>query len=224
MIAGQAVDDQIVDDAARRPAGHGVQRPSVGQLADVVGDQALHRLGGARALEVHLAHVADVEHTDGAARGAVLVDDAGRIVDRHPPAAEVDHAGAQTLVRLRQRRLLRCGVGRGWGTRPDGGLRVSGLGRHRADILRETPAEFKAPAPSFSEGASAFDFRRRCRQCAAVVRVRAGFRTGVWGRRSSSVASCRRACSDSDSGSWRMARVASRCSFAARASPSASAT
>ena len=52
--------------------------PAVGELADVVGDQALHGLGGARPAEPDLAHVRDVEEAGGRAHGLVLVEDAGR--------------------------------------------------------------------------------------------------------------------------------------------------
>ena len=55
-------------------------------------------------VEVDHAHVRDVEHAGGAAHGVVLAD-LRAVVDRHVPAAEVDHAGAEFLVQLEERRL-----------------------------------------------------------------------------------------------------------------------
>ena len=47
---------------------------------------------------------------------AVLVEDAGRVLHRHRPAAEVDHLRADAPVRLVKRRLSGCGRrGRGTG-------------------------------------------------------------------------------------------------------------
>ncbi len=91
VVGGDPVDDQIVDDAARRQAGHGVERAAVGEPGDVVGDEALHRLGGARAAEVDLAHVADVEHAHRRARRAVLVEDAAGVLTgiAQPPKSTI---------------------------------------------------------------------------------------------------------------------------------------
>src|SRR4029077_15893978 len=61
VVGGDPVDDQIVHDAAGRQTGHGVERAPVGEAGDVVGDEALHRLGCPRAPKPDLAHVADVE-------------------------------------------------------------------------------------------------------------------------------------------------------------------
>jgi hypothetical protein len=95
VVGLQAVDDQIVDDATRRQAGDGVERAAVFQAPDIIGDQSLDRGGGAGAREVHLAHVADVEHAHRGPGGAVLVQDSGRVRHGHRPAAEVHHLGSQ---------------------------------------------------------------------------------------------------------------------------------
>ena len=57
------------------------------------------------------------------ARGLVLVENARGVVDRHQPAAKVDHLGAQPAVRLAER----CGARFGGG----GGV-------HRGGILAES--------------------------------------------------------------------------------------
>jgi len=51
-----------------------VHGAAVVELADVVCDQPLHRLGRAGAAKMDLAHVAHVEHADCRARGLVLVE------------------------------------------------------------------------------------------------------------------------------------------------------
>jgi hypothetical protein len=51
-------------------------------------------LADARAAQVHGAHVRDVEHARVAAHRVVLLE-LGAVVERHVPAAEVDHARAE---------------------------------------------------------------------------------------------------------------------------------
>ena len=128
-----------------RAAGDGVKRVAVGQLRDVVRDQALDGLGGARPAKVDLTHVADVEDAHGRPGRAVLVDDPRRIAHRHPPAAEVDDLRAGAPVRLVKRRLSGCG-------RRGVGLAVIG-----APILRETPINFKDANLRRRSGPDCFD-------------------------------------------------------------------
>ena len=71
--------------------------PGVLQLVDVVGERVAQEVARAGALEVDDAHVRDVEHPGVAAHRAVLVD-LGAVVDRHVPAAEIDHARAGGAV------------------------------------------------------------------------------------------------------------------------------
>ena len=98
VVARNAVDNQVIDDTAARMAGHGIHGSAITQGAHVIGDQALHGLGGARSAKMDFAHMADVEDAHGAARGLVLLDDAGRVVHRHEPAAKVDQLRTKTLV------------------------------------------------------------------------------------------------------------------------------
>src|SRR5581483_1754875 len=67
--------------------------------------QRLERAGGVPAPELELAHVAHVEAADGGADGAVLLDDPG-VLDRHVPAAEADHPGAEAHVGRVERSAL----------------------------------------------------------------------------------------------------------------------
>ncbi len=58
-----------------------------------------------RAVDGHLAHVADVEDADAVADRGVLLEDAP-VLHRHVPARELDHAGAGFEVGFVQRRAL----------------------------------------------------------------------------------------------------------------------
>ena len=71
----------------------------------IVARDVLHRLEGVAAGDLDLAHVADVEEPRARSDGLMLVDDA-RVFDRHVPAAELDHAGAERTVTRVERSLL----------------------------------------------------------------------------------------------------------------------
>ena len=64
---------------------------------------ALARLQRARAAELDLAHVRDVEQAGGGAHRLVLGDHAG-VLHRHVPAGEVDHPRPELAVGLVERR------------------------------------------------------------------------------------------------------------------------
>ena len=70
---------------------------------EVVREQALEQLVGARALDLELAHVRDVEDAAVRPHGAMLGDDAV-VLDRQFPAGEGDHASAGLDVAVVQRR------------------------------------------------------------------------------------------------------------------------
>ena len=72
--------------------------PGTVQLVDVVGEREAQEVARAGAFEVDDAHVRHVEHAGVAAHRVVLLD-LRAVVDRHVPAAEVDHAGARGAVR-----------------------------------------------------------------------------------------------------------------------------
>ena len=79
----------------------------------VVHGDVLHRFKRLRAGDADVAHVADVEDADAVADREVLLHQAadGGVLDRHVPAVEVDHLGAQ---------LAMNGVQRGFAQRGDG--------------------------------------------------------------------------------------------------------
>ena len=115
MLVVVEVGDQVVDDAAGR----------------VVAAQRVLRLARARSCrrslvsvaltysaapgpdDHRLAEVADVEDADGLADGGVLLDDAGRVLQRHRPAAELGELRAEGDVAVVQGRLLERRVGHG---------------------------------------------------------------------------------------------------------------
>ena len=63
------------------------------EAADVVGEQPQQQRADAGTAQVDRAHVRDVEHARVAPHGVVLLD-LRAVVDRHVPAAEIDHARA----------------------------------------------------------------------------------------------------------------------------------
>src|SRR5262249_43175254 len=116
-LAVDAIHDEIVDDAARRQTSTRVERAAIGELADVVGDDALHGLGRARAAEPDFAHVGDVEDAGGAAHGFVLVENA-RVLHGHRPTPEVDDLRAESGVTTEKRCLFHLVGVRGGGLEP----------------------------------------------------------------------------------------------------------
>ena len=79
--------------------------PGVLQLVDVVRERVAQEIARAGAFEVDDAHVRDVEHAGVAAHRVMLVD-LRAVVDRHVPAAEIDHARARGAVNGVERRFL----------------------------------------------------------------------------------------------------------------------
>jgi hypothetical protein len=75
-----------------------VLRPPGCDLAKVVGQRRLQAIEGVGARDPHGAEVADVERGGPGAAGAVLGQRARRVLDRHVPAAERDHLGAEGAV------------------------------------------------------------------------------------------------------------------------------
>ena len=97
MIVGDLVDQDVVDETAVL-----VEQPGIVRLADLqlrggVGRDVIDQLQRFRPANFDLAHVADVEQAHALAHGVVLIDDAG-VVDRHVPAAEIDHLRAHSAM------------------------------------------------------------------------------------------------------------------------------
>jgi hypothetical protein len=105
------VDDQVVDHAALRVQHARVQGLAGGlQLVDVVGQQAAQEGAHVGALEVDHAHVRHVEHA-GVGTNRIVLFDLGTVVDRHVPAAKVDHLGPKGAVNgIERGRFERHGI------------------------------------------------------------------------------------------------------------------
>jgi hypothetical protein len=99
----EVVDDEIVDDAARLEQQAAVERlAGDAQFRDIVGQQPFEERSNLRAFEIDDAHVRYVEHARIAPHRVMLLD-LRAVIDRHVPAAEVDHAGAEVDMRLEER-------------------------------------------------------------------------------------------------------------------------
>ena len=94
LALDEAVEVGVVDGAAGLGRHHRVLRLQEVERLGVVGQHVLEEGGGAGTAQHEAAHVRDVEQAGAAAGGEVLGDDAGRVLDGHVPAAEVDHPGA----------------------------------------------------------------------------------------------------------------------------------
>jgi hypothetical protein len=92
------VHDQVVDDATALVQHARVQRLAGDlQLVDAVGQQVAQKFAGARAMQIDHRHVRDVEHAGVAPHGVMFLD-LRAVIDRHVPAAEVDHARAERAM------------------------------------------------------------------------------------------------------------------------------
>jgi hypothetical protein len=108
-LVGEAIDDQVVDDAAVGGTHHRVVGAPVGQAARI-GHQRPRQAGrSVRTADPHLAHVREVEEAGPLAHRMVLVNDAA-VLDRHLPAGEVDQPATQPAVLLDERRLLHAWI------------------------------------------------------------------------------------------------------------------
>jgi hypothetical protein len=101
VIGAETMDEDIVDEGSLRSEQGGVLGLAVFETGSVVHGDVLN--GGQRAgtAELNLAHVGDVKQTDGGADGEMLGEDACSgtgVLDRHIPAAEVDHFGVVGAV------------------------------------------------------------------------------------------------------------------------------
>ena len=99
---------EVVDDAAVLVAAQGVLRLARGDAVEVVGEAGVQEVLGAAAGDQRVAQVRHVEEADALTHGRVLGDDtAAGVLDRHRPAAEVGHLGAERHVLVVQGGRLR---------------------------------------------------------------------------------------------------------------------
>ncbi len=113
VVLAELVGEEVVQDASVFLGQDAVLRPVVGDLADVVGEDALQELQRLRPFRLDLAHVGDVEDAGLGAHGVVLLLDAG-VLHGHLPAGERHELGARGDVAVVERGFQQSGVG------PDG--------------------------------------------------------------------------------------------------------
>src|SRR5262249_51258830 len=99
----ELVRDEIVDDSAALVGEQRVLRLADADPVEIVGQRGLQELRRARALDLELAHVRDVEDAAVGSYRLVLWDDAF-VLDRHLPAGERNHPRAEGDVRVVERR------------------------------------------------------------------------------------------------------------------------
>ena len=100
VVGPEAVGEEVVQDAAVGLGEDAVLRAVLGDLADVVGEDALQERLRVRPTGLDLAHVADVEHADLRPDRDVLLADAG-VLHRHLPPGERHEprpGGGMTIV------------------------------------------------------------------------------------------------------------------------------
>lgn len=86
---GEAVGDEVVNDAAVFLEHEGVLASAGEELGDVIGEEAVEPWEVIFPADEELAHVGDVENACGGADGGVLAQDGG-VLHGHGPAAEGD--------------------------------------------------------------------------------------------------------------------------------------
>ncbi len=110
MLRPEAVHEQVVDEGAGGCEQARVLRLANLQLCGIVARDALHRVECVVAGNLDLPHVTDIEQSGTLAHGHVFGGDAG-VFDRHIPAAERNHPGAEGAMAGVERRLLQRGIG-----------------------------------------------------------------------------------------------------------------
>lgn len=110
-VLARAVDDEVVDHAARALQEKGVLRAAGGDGRDVARQRVVEGVDRLGADDEDLGHVREVEEAGGSAHGVVLGEIAG-VADRHLPPGEVGEGRAGGDVHLVQGRVAGFGAGR----------------------------------------------------------------------------------------------------------------
>ena len=139
-VFADAIDDQIIDDAAAFIEQKGVLAFAHVEPLDVIGQQTVQPRRRAGAGDKKLPHVRDVEDAQAFPHRVMLVDDAG-VLHGHRPAAKLDHPAAESYVFGKKRRLFRRNARMG---------RHGGNGRRRGNVVNPPRRKIRpriAPAP-----------------------------------------------------------------------------
>ena len=96
-IFSQVINKQVINRVAVGQAELGIERLAYGETGDIIGDEILQESERARSFGLKFAHVTDVEEACAGAYSFVLLQDTA-ILDRHLPAAKLDHLRAEFEV------------------------------------------------------------------------------------------------------------------------------
>ena len=102
VVLGEAVYDDVVNDAAGFVEQQGILRFTVREFGDIIGRDALNEIERAGAGDAGFAHVGHVEQPGALADGGDFADGAP-IGDWHVPAGKGNHGCAERFVRLVKR-------------------------------------------------------------------------------------------------------------------------
>jgi hypothetical protein len=101
----RAVDDQIIDDSSLLIEHEGVLATGDSKFANAVGKKILQPSQSAGTGNRDLSHVGNIEHAGGRSHGFMLIHDS-RILDRHEPTPELDHASSACDMSGFERRMF----------------------------------------------------------------------------------------------------------------------
>ena len=112
------MDNDVVDKCPLGIKHRRILALTVSQLRHVVHGDVLHSCQGLGSVYPNVAHVADIKGPYARAHGQMLLHQSARlgVVDRHVPAAEVDHLRSKLTMNGIQGCLAnrRGGLGFGW--------------------------------------------------------------------------------------------------------------
>lgn len=97
-VGAYLIDKEVVYGASVGVGHHSVENLSVGDSADVVGEDAVDEALGVGAFDEEFAHVADVENADGSADGGVFGIEARGVFDGHVETGKGRHFRAESGV------------------------------------------------------------------------------------------------------------------------------
>jgi hypothetical protein len=107
-----AIDDQIIDDAAALVQQKRVLPGADIEFVDVVGQHRVEPCARVASFDDQLAHVRNVENADVVSHSLMLLDDA-RVLDRHEPSRERNNFRAKPNVLVVKWRPFLRGFGHG---------------------------------------------------------------------------------------------------------------
>src|SRR5215510_1947131 len=112
MIFGESIDQQVVDYSACGRGKRGILRLSIDQLRRVVGRQPVNKWNRVLPTRVDFAHVRHIKQSGARACPQMFSNGTRGILHRHLPASKLNHASAESTVRIIECGLLEVRRGR----------------------------------------------------------------------------------------------------------------